>query len=149
MNGFKISLKANEKIYINGAIIRFDRKTSMEILNDVDFLLENHILQAEDATTPLKQLYFVVQLMLMTPGDIEASMAVYRQLLPSLLSAFENEKVVSELKIIDRQVHEKRYFEAMRGIRQLYPIEAAILDARPDARAAFEIAEPPLQRAAG
>lgn len=127
MNGFKISLKANEKIYINGAIIRFDRKTSMEIMNDVDFLLENHILQPDQATTPLRQLYFVVQLMLMTPNDIDSSMTVYRQLLPSLLVAFENEKIVSELKIIDRQVHEKKYFEAMRGIRGLYALEDTIL----------------------
>ncbi|MCP1200939.1 flagellar biosynthesis repressor FlbT [Notoacmeibacter sp. MSK16QG-6] len=149
MNGFKISLKANEKIYINGAIIRFDRKTSMEILNDVDFLLENHILQAEDATTPLKQLYFVVQLMLMTPNDIEASMTVYRQLLPSLLSAFENDKVVSDLKVIDQQVHEKRYFEAMRGIRQLFPIESAILDPISRIKADFEKNTAPLQRAVG
>lgn len=149
MNGFKISLKANEKIYINGAIIRFDRKTSMEILNDVDFLLENHILQAEDATTPLKQLYFVVQLMLMTPNDIDASMTVYRQLLPSLLSAFENEKVVSDLKVIDQQVHEKRYFEAMRGIRQLFAIEAAIMDPISRIKAEFEKDTAPLQRAVG
>lgn len=147
MNGFKISLKANEKIYINGAIIRFDRKTSMEILNDVDFLLANHILQAEDATTPLKQLYFVVQLMLMTPNDIDASMTVYRQLLPSMISAFKNEKVVSELKIIDQLVHEKRYFEAMRGIRELYPIEDSIL--HPKAQQEAEPMPIALQRAAG
>ncbi len=147
MNGFKISLKANEKIYINGAIIRFDRKTSMEIMNDVDFLLANHILQPEDATTPLRQLYFVVQLMLMTPNDVEASMTVYRQLLPSMISAFQSEKVVSELKVLDRLVHEKRYFEAMRSIRELYPFEAAILD--PKARQDAEPIPAPLHRAVG
>ena len=48
---FKISLKANERIFINGAVVRVDRKTSLEFLNDVDFLLENHVLQAADATT--------------------------------------------------------------------------------------------------
>ena len=64
----KITLKPNEKLYINGAVIRADRKVSLEFLNDVQFLLEAHVLQAEQATTPLKQLYFIVQIMLMNPG---------------------------------------------------------------------------------
>ena len=50
----KISLKPNEKIYINGAVVKVDRKVSIEFLNDVQFLLENHVLQAEQASTPLR-----------------------------------------------------------------------------------------------
>ena len=41
----KITLKPNEKLYINGAVIRADRKVSLEFLNDVQFLLEAHVLQ--------------------------------------------------------------------------------------------------------
>jgi flagellar protein FlbT len=61
-NTLKISLKPNEKIYINGAVVRVDRKVSIEFLNDVQFLLENHVLQPEDASTPLRQLYFIAQM---------------------------------------------------------------------------------------
>ena len=64
-----ISLRKGEKIYINGAIFRVDRKVSIELLNDVTFLLENHVMQAEDAITPIKQLYFVIQMMLMSPNN--------------------------------------------------------------------------------
>ncbi len=67
-NTLKISLKPNEKIYVNGAVIRTDRKVTLEFLNDVQFLLENHVLQPEDASTPLRQLYFIVQVMLMSSG---------------------------------------------------------------------------------
>ena len=42
-SSFKIFLKANERIFINGAVIRVDRKVSLELLNDVQFLLENHV----------------------------------------------------------------------------------------------------------
>ena len=55
----QISLKAGERIYINGAVVRVDRKVSIELMNDVVFLLEAHVLQAEETTTPLRQLYFV------------------------------------------------------------------------------------------
>src|SRR5690606_1917209 len=56
-NTLKISLKANEKIYVNGAVIKADRKVSLEFLNDVQFLLQSHVLQPEEASTPLRQLY--------------------------------------------------------------------------------------------
>ena len=55
-NTLKISLKPNEKIYLNGAVIRVDRKVTLELLNDVQFLLESHVLQIDEASTPLRQL---------------------------------------------------------------------------------------------
>ena len=63
-----ITLRAGERLYINGAVIRVDRKATIELLNDVTFLLENHVMQADQATTPLRQIYFAVQVMLMDPG---------------------------------------------------------------------------------
>ena len=46
-----------------------DRKVSLEFLNDVTFLLESHVIQVEDTTTPLRQLYFIAQTMLMEPDE--------------------------------------------------------------------------------
>lgn len=126
---FKVSLKANDRIYINGAVIRVDRKTSIEFLNDVSFLLEHHILQAEDANTPLKQLYYVVQIMLMAPSDVAAALGLFRGQMPALLSAFTNATVLAELKNVDRLVHEGSYFEAMKAIRGLFALEQEILAA--------------------
>lgn len=45
----RISLKSGERIFVNGAVLRVDRKVAVEFLNDVTFLLENHVLQPEDA----------------------------------------------------------------------------------------------------
>ena len=73
-----ISLRGGERIYVNGAVLRVDRKVTLELVNDVAFLLEGQVMQVEDATTPLRQLYFVVQLMLMSPHDNEEAKAVFR-----------------------------------------------------------------------
>ncbi|MEZ5811892.1 MAG: flagellar biosynthesis repressor FlbT [Rhizobiaceae bacterium] len=127
-SSFKVSLKANERIFINGAVIRVDRKTSIEFLNDVQFLLENHVLQASDATTPLRQLYFVVQIIVMSPNDAEAARNLFRQNLASLLKTFSNPHILSELKNVDRLVHENKVYEALRTIRNLYAHEAKILE---------------------
>lgn len=139
-NTLKISLKANEKIYVNGAVIKADRKVSLEFLNDVQFLLQSHVLQLEEASSPLRQLYFIVQIMLMDPQGAEQARLAFRSTLPRLFDAFRDERILSALKYIDRLVAEDQIFEALKAIRGLYPIEDQILnpDAAPEpvARAA-------------
>ena len=124
----KIWLKPNEKIFINGAVVRVDRKVSLEFLNDVQFLLESHVLQADDASTPLRQLYFIVQVMLMNPEGAEEARVMFRRSLPLLLASFRDEHVRATLKNIDRLVGEDHVYEALKAIRSLYVTEQAILD---------------------
>jgi flagellar protein FlbT len=132
-NALKISLKPNEKIYINGAVLRVDRKVSIELLNDVQFLLENHVLQADQASTPLRQLYFIVQIMLMNPDGAGEALSLFRKSLPLLLANFTDERMKSALKDIDRQVSEGHVYEALKTIRALYALEKAILNRDPTA----------------
>ena len=47
----QLSLRAGERIYVNGAVLRVDRKVTLELLNDATFLLENQVMQAEQAIT--------------------------------------------------------------------------------------------------
>lgn len=127
-NTLKITLKANEKIYINGAVIKADRKVSLELLNDVQFLLEGHVMQAEAATTPLKQLYFIIQIILMNPQGAQEARDMLRHSMPLLLASFRDEQILLALKNIDRMVAEGQVFEALKALRALYPREAAIVE---------------------
>jgi flagellar protein FlbT len=124
----KLSLRANEKLYINGAVVRADRKVTIELLNDVQFLLESHVIQAEDASTPLKQLYFIVQVMLMNPQGASGALAMFRRSLALLLANFNDAQVLNSLKHIDRLVNEGQIYEALKAIRSLYPLERRILE---------------------
>lgn len=127
-SSLRISLKAGEKIFINGAVLRVDRKVALEFLNDVTFLLENHVLQPEQANTPLRQLYFIVQMMLINPEGVEQAMAMFRKSVVMLLSCFRDDEVLLELKHIDGMVTQGRAFEALKAIRALYPAEDQILN---------------------
>jgi flagellar protein FlbT len=131
-NTFKLSLKANEKIYLNGAVVRFDRKVTMELLNDVQFLLESHVLQPEDASTPLKQLYFILQVMLMNPQGAPDARDMFRRSLPLLLASFKDERIRNPLKQVDRMVGEDNVFEALKTIRSLYAFEREALQQNDD-----------------
>ncbi|MCK0207925.1 flagellar biosynthesis repressor FlbT [Starkeya koreensis] len=124
-----ITLKPGERIYLNGAVIRVDRKVAIELLNDVDFLLENHVLQVEDTTTPLRQLYFVVQTMLIEPRKMAQAQKLFREQLAGLMTSFRDEAVVAMLGDVGNLVDGARYFEALRVIRRLFIVEGAILGA--------------------
>jgi flagellar biosynthesis repressor protein FlbT len=122
-----ISLRSGEKIYLNGAVIRVDRKVSIELLNDVTFLLEAHVMQPQDTNTPLRQLYFVVQTMLIDPASAERARAMFKQSIALMLEAYDNPQVVAGLKTVESLVEQDRRFEALKAIRALFPIEARIL----------------------
>jgi flagellar biosynthesis repressor protein FlbT len=126
----RISLKSGERIFINGAVLRVDRKVALEFLNDVTFLLENHVLQLEDATTPLRQLYFIAQMMLINPEGKDQSLSMFRKSITMLLTCFRDEEVLAELKRIDAMVVSGRAFDALKAIRGLYTIEDRILNSQ-------------------
>jgi flagellar protein FlbT len=73
----------------------------LELINDVAFLLENQVMQVADATTPLRQLYFVVQLMLMSPHDVEEAKGVYREQRCALVAVCENPEMLRGLEAIE------------------------------------------------
>jgi len=122
-----ISLRANEKIYINGAVLRVDRKTSIELMNDAAFLLESHVMMAKDATTPLRQLYFIIQLLLIDPVETVEPLKMFGNSMAAMLKAYEDFTILKGLRTVGYLVEKQRYFEALKTIRGLYPIEQTIL----------------------
>ncbi len=120
-----ITLRAGERFFINGAVIRIDRKATIELLNDVRFLLENHVMEAGDATTLTRQIYFAVQIMLMDPGVTAAATPQARTLIETALAACRTPELVSGLKDVAGSLAEGRYFEAMKALRALFPLEDA------------------------
>lgn len=124
----QIYLRAKDKVFINGAVIKADRKVSLELLNDATFLLENHVLQKEDATTPLKQLYFIVQMMLMDPSSVDQTKVIFKDMVSGLLESLSNRSLIEGVKEVDVSVSSGKPFPALKMIRELYPVEEAILN---------------------
>jgi len=122
-----LSLRAHEKIYINGAILKFPHKVTLELLNDATFLLEAHVLQPEQTTTPLRQLYFVVQTMLIDPSSASMTRLLFEKMLTSTAGSFEDADVLHGLNQVDKLVTEDRFYEALKQLRGLFSVEAHIL----------------------
>jgi flagellar protein FlbT len=122
-----ISLRADEKLYINGAVIRVDRKVTIELLNDATFLLENHVLQAHEATTPLRQIYFAIQLVLMDPSSASEALALSQKLIVAAQGVFECKDILAGLATIAELIARDRILDAMKSLRALFSREQEIM----------------------
>jgi flagellar protein FlbT len=87
-------------------------------------------MQPQNASTPLRQLYFITQVILMNPGEADDARDMFRKSLPLLLATFSDEQIKASLKYVDQLVSEGHVYDALKVIRGLYPIEAEILRTR-------------------
>jgi flagellar protein FlbT len=123
----QISLKPGERVFINGAVLRVDRKVTVELMNDVTFLLEAHVMQPEEANTPVRQLYFILQAMLMDPLTVENTMMVFERTYGLLRAAFEESDLREGLESVGELVAAGRPFDALKTVRGLIAREDAML----------------------
>jgi len=122
--GLKITLRAGERIFVNGGVLKVDRKVSIELMNDVIFLLEQHVMKPEETTTPLRQLYFMVQMMLMDPALHMKARTMAKESVANLLVSISDGKTLQGLIEVSDLLDSDRPFEALKKLRILLPLEA-------------------------
>jgi flagellar protein FlbT len=123
--GLKITLRAGERIFINGGVLRVDRKVSMELMNDVIFLLEQHVMKPEETTTPLRQLYFMIQMMLMDPSLHMKARTMARESVANLLENIGESHIIKGLIETSELLDNDRPFDALKKVRALLPLDPA------------------------
>lgn len=111
----KVSVRNGERLFVNGAVLRFHNRTHVEFMNDVQFLLEAHVMQEDEVTTPAAHLYFQIQLLLIElrcddAPAFEAALRRARATYPGAAETFAQ---------IDALVGARRYHEAMKRLRPL------------------------------
>jgi flagellar biosynthesis repressor protein FlbT len=123
----QLHLKKGEKVYINGAVVKAEQRCTIELLNNVTFLLEAHIMQADQAVTPVKQLYFVVQTMLIEPDNAGLTRELYWHQSQCLAAAVTSHDLLRGIQAADSCIKNQRYFDALKIIRKLIPIETELM----------------------
>ncbi|MEM8551443.1 MAG: flagellar biosynthesis repressor FlbT [Pseudomonadota bacterium] len=122
-----ISLRSGERLFLNGAVLRVDRKVTLELLNDATFLLENHVMQVQDTTTPLRQLYFAAQAMLMDPQNAKASRALFDAMATDILAALASQSLRTGLEDVVGLIAADRPFQALKALRGMFDEEQSVL----------------------
>lgn len=123
----RVTLRPGERIFINGAVIKADGRVSFELLNDVPYLIEHEIMYPEQTVTPLRQLYYVLQSMILEPSSMKTAMQVYEASIEGLRLAFVNVTVLTGLDEVRDHVEAGSPFLALKALRPLIPVEDSIL----------------------
>lgn len=113
----QIALKKGTKMYLNGAVIRADRKVNIELLNEATFLLDTHMLSAEGAKTPIAQLYFVLQSTMMKPGSSATLIPVLRVMIEGLKLTQDSAELRNSLDEVELLAQNQRIYDALRRLR--------------------------------
>ena len=129
----KITLKPNERIIIDGAVITNGRSTSnLLIENDVPILRQKNIMSESDADSPCKKIYFVIQLMYIDGEHMETYHKRYWDLVRDLIDVAPS--VLSLIDQISKHILNADYYKALKQTRELIAYEEEAINSVPECK---------------
>ena len=128
--GLKISLKPKERLVINSAVISNagNSECSLSVENNATILRENNIMGEKDATTPCKQLYFIMQMMYLDAENIAYHYKIYSGLANDILKAAPSTRhLLDEIK---KHTTDKKYYLALKTAKKLIDFEKELFTSK-------------------
>ena len=120
-----LDLKPGEKVLIGEAVITNDtQRTRLHIAGDAPILREKDILQEEDADTPCKKIYFLVQCMYLAREPKEYY-DKYFEMVKEIQEAAPSTSLFFAL--INDKIIQGVYYKALKDANELIKYEAELL----------------------
>ncbi len=130
MTSLVLELKQGESMILNGAVIRFKTRTRLELNNHARFLFGKQIMQAEDASSPIRQAYFALQEAYISKEEARAAaLQAARELIATMLATADEEARRGWAALL-RLCTEDTALEALKLARQMIQAEEAQTAAR-------------------
>jgi flagellar biosynthesis repressor protein FlbT len=115
----KIKMKPDEEIIVNGCVIKNGSKSAMiSIENYADVIRGKDILQQEDATTPVREVYYLIQSAIIYSKAREKIVPHIQQRLADLVQAVSgsNQGLIFEAA---NNVSAMQYYKALTCVRTI------------------------------
>lgn len=124
----KIQLKPKERVIINGAVVEGhpESRTEIVVLNNASVMRQKHILQEGDADTPVKRLYFALQMLYIDEENRGSYQDSFRKYHKDLADTLSLPTIKDSLGLIDECVKDGKYYDAMKICRDLIKVEAEL-----------------------
>ena len=123
----KITLKPYERVIVGGAVVtNGNTKTNLVIENDVPILREKDIMKKQDADTPCRRIYFVIQLMYVDEKNMLEHHNTYWKLVQDVLKAAPS--VLGLIDQISEHILGNRYYKALKLARKLIDYEQEVVN---------------------
>lgn len=123
----RISLKANERLIVGGAVVRNGQsRCDLLIENDVPILRGKDVLSVDEAQSPCRRIYFAIQLMYVDPARLAEHTQLYWQLVREVAEASPSS--VPLLTEISELIGLEHHYQALRVARRLIAYEEELID---------------------
>jgi flagellar protein FlbT len=120
----KLSLKPGEKFVLNGAVLtNGDRRVSLVIENKASILRDRDIMQADEANTPVKRIYFPIMMLYLDPEQTEKYYDEFVNRMSEFMGAVTDREALATCVAISRDVLQGQYYKALIKCRQLFDFE--------------------------
>jgi flagellar protein FlbT len=126
----KIELKPGERAVLNGVVIEgaSDGRTEFVILNRATIMRERHIIKEEDANTPVKRLYFALQMLYIEPLQKETFLPQFQRYAKDLENTLTLPTLRFALEQIVNFAEEGVFYEALKICRAMIETEERLFD---------------------
>lgn len=125
----KLSLKPGEKFVLNGAVLtNGDRRVSLVIENKASILRDRDILQADEANTPVKRIYFPIMMLYLDPDQSEGHYEEFVTRMSEFMNAISDRDALKTCVAISRDVLQGEYYKALIKCRHLFDFEQVRLN---------------------
>jgi len=129
MSGLVISLKANEKFLVNGALlVNGDKRSQISVPNDDVYILRvSDALHPKDVTTPVRRVYYGVQLILSGDGNTEDMRRGVKDGLDALAAVFYGTPMSKALEKAQNAFAKGRFYSVLYTLKSLLNVEEQLL----------------------
>jgi len=120
----KLSLKPGEKFVLNGAVVQNgDRRGVLILQNKASVLREKDIMQAEEAVTPARRIYFPVMMMYLDEANAARFYDEFAHRLNEFMSVIGNAAILADCVSVSRHVMSREYYKTLMLCRRLIEYE--------------------------
>ena len=120
----KLTLKPGEKFVVNGAVIvNGDRRGHLLLQNNVSILREKDVMQPEDANTPVRRIYFAIQLLYLDESDNKQFYADFADRLQEFMGAVRDPDILEKCALILDDVNKGSCYRALLTVKTMFAFE--------------------------
>lgn len=126
----KLRLKPCERVVINGCVVQNEnRRYTLTISNFAQIIRGSDILQEEDAVTPVRRAYFLIQSMLLDPTVAASGSGAVAEMMAQLYTTFTRPDIQDRIAGAMGHVGERDYYKALSALRPVMEYEGTLLSA--------------------
>jgi flagellar protein FlbT len=120
-----IDLKPGEKLLIGAAVITNDaQRTRLHIAGDAPIMREKDVMREEEANTPCKRIYFIIQCMYLARNP-----QIYHEKYFTMIKEIQEAAPSTALKFmaINDKILDGSYYKALKEAKELIKYEQELL----------------------